>query len=283
MRKYTLPFWALAFSFYSTPVERRLPILFSSPWPSPSRQISAACPTCYPPKTSEFFQALKSFCFEDFILWCRGRRTVFLLHTICGLCLGIGLLIAHHWYSIHLVSHPSGTICLIWIIETPAALLLYSHFRRDTETYSFLRAVGRGLCAFPIGALIHAALAIVLGAPVGSWYLLKTINWSLLMSSLTIVPVASVFGSSWRDWQRVFARTEPNDLLEYMLCIPAHGAAIGAWLGAWPMPLDWERPWQEWPICVTYGAVTGYVIGLSASFCVACASTGARRSRQKGD
>ncbi|CAI0408443.1 unnamed protein product [Linum tenue] len=244
MRKYTLPFWALAFSFYSTPVERRLPILFSSPWPSPSRQISAACPTCYPPKTSEFFQALKSFCFEDFILWCRGRRT---------------------------------------IIETPAALLLYSHFRRDTETYSFLRAVGRGLCAFPIGALIHAALAIVLGAPVGSWYLLKTINWSLLMSSLTIVPVASVFGSSWRDWQRVFARTEPNDLLEYMLCIPAHGAAIGAWLGAWPMPLDWERPWQEWPICVTYGAVTGYVIGLSASFCVACASTGARRSRQKGD
>lgn len=29
-----------------------------------------------------------------------------------------------------------------------------------------------------------------------------------------------------------------------MICLPAHGAVIGAWFGAWPMPLDWERPWQ---------------------------------------
>jgi hypothetical protein len=26
--------------------------------------------------------------------------------------------------------------------------------------------------------------------------------------------------------------------------MPSHGAVIGAWLGAWPMPLDWGRPWQ---------------------------------------
>jgi len=36
----------------------------------------------------------------------------------------------------------------------------------------------------------------------------------------------------------------PNEPLEYMICIPAHGAVIGGWFGAWPMPLDWERPWQ---------------------------------------
>lgn len=29
-----------------------------------------------------------------------------------------------------------------------------------------------------------------------------------------------------------------------MISLPAHGAVIGAWFGAWPMPLDWERPWQ---------------------------------------
>lgn len=29
-----------------------------------------------------------------------------------------------------------------------------------------------------------------------------------------------------------------------MILIPAYGAIIGAWFGAWPMPLDWERPWQ---------------------------------------
>jgi len=29
-----------------------------------------------------------------------------------------------------------------------------------------------------------------------------------------------------------------------MLLVPAYGAIIGGWFGAWPMPLDWERPWQ---------------------------------------
>lgn len=32
--------------------------------------------------------------------------------------------------------------------------------------------------------------------------------------------------------------------MERAICIPAHGAVIGAWIGAFPMPLDWERPWQ---------------------------------------
>lgn len=34
------------------------------------------------------------------------------------------------------------------------------------------------------------------------------------------------------------------DPVDYMICIPAHGVIIGAWFGAFPMPLDWERPWQ---------------------------------------
>ncbi|CAN1170846.1 Phosphatidylinositol-glycan biosynthesis class F protein [Linum perenne] len=193
-----------------------------------------------------------------------------MVHAICGLGLATGLWISHHWHSINLVSHPSDTIFLIWIVETPAALLLYSYFRKGQEKHSFLRAIGRGILAFPIGALIHAAIAIVLGAPVGSRYV--------------VVPVASVYGSSWADWQRLLACTKPIGSLEYMLCIPAHGAVIGAWLGAWPMPLDWERPWQEWPICVTYGSLVGYVVGMVASVVMVLASsTGAKRRRLKGD
>ncbi|XAR50448.1 hypothetical protein NMG60_11004781 [Bertholletia excelsa] len=99
-----------------------------------------------------------------------------------------------------------------------------------------------------------------------SRYFLKTLNWSILMSVFTVVPAASVFGSSWTDWQRIFAHTEPHGSVEYMVCLPAHGAVIGAWFGAWPMPLDWERPWQEWPICVTYGAITGYMVAMVVSF-----------------
>ncbi|KAI3701623.1 hypothetical protein L6452_26838 [Arctium lappa] len=59
----------------------------------------------------------------------------------------------------------------------------------------------------------------------------------------------------------------PIGSIDYMICLPAHGAVIGGWFGAWPMPLDWERTWQEWPICVTYGAIIGYLVGMFASFC----------------
>lgn len=59
-----------------------------------------------------------------------------------------------------------------------------------------------------VGAVINALGAIALGAPVGIHHLPKTINWSLMMSLFTFVPAASVFGSSWTDWQRIFGYTK---------------------------------------------------------------------------
>ncbi|CAI7909401.1 unnamed protein product, partial [Closterium sp. NIES-53] len=40
----------------------------------------------------------------------------------------------------------------------------------------------------------------------------------------------------------------PASLSEACVVTSAHGAVVGAWIGAWPMPLDWEKPWQ-----VSYG------------------------------
>ncbi|XP_042981254.1 uncharacterized protein C1450.15-like isoform X5 [Carya illinoinensis] len=142
------------------------------------------------------------------------------------------------------------------------------NFSLTTSLSQYLKAVGRGLVGLPVGALVNSLGAIALGAPVGTQYFLTTIYWSLMMSLFTIVPAVSVFGSSWKDWQRIFAQTNcrPIGSLDFMICLPAHGAIIGAWLGAWPMPLDWERPWQEWPICVSYGAMAGYLVAIVVSF-----------------
>ncbi|KAJ4718675.1 phosphatidylinositol-glycan biosynthesis class F protein-like [Melia azedarach] len=188
-----------------------------------------------------------------------------LIHLICGVGLAVGFSVAHNVYFINLVSDPSHTLRLIWVIESPFVILLYSFFRQNPEKCSYLKAVIRGVLALPVGALVNALGAIALGAPVGSQYFQRTINWSLLMSLFTFVPPASVFGSSSEDWRRIFANTKPKGSLDYMICLPAHGAVVGAWFGAWPMPLDWERPWQEWPICVTYGAVAGYLVAMVAS------------------
>ncbi|KAF3633794.1 putative phosphatidylinositol-glycan biosynthesis class F protein-like isoform 2 [Capsicum annuum] len=158
------------------------------------------------------------------------------LHLICGLGLISAFWVGNHIYSLHLITHPSQTLRLISVFLTPVLILLYSYLRHDRNQCSYVKAVGRGLLALPAGAVVIALGATILGAPVG-----------------------------FDDWHRIFARTKENESTDYMISLPAHGAVIGAWFGAWPMPLDWESPWQEWPICVTYGTIAGYLVGLVAS------------------
>ncbi|GBG86614.1 hypothetical protein CBR_g41678 [Chara braunii] len=132
-------------------------------------------------------------------------------------------------------------------------------YKATTKVWSVLI---RGIISLPIGALVIGVAAILFGAPVSIDSLWKTATWSIFMSTLIVLPTACCKGASWDDWIRLFAQTRPLGAVEILLCIPAHGAAIGAWIGAWPMPLDWAQPWQEWPICCTYGSVAGYLVGL---------------------
>jgi len=41
----------------------------------------------------------------------------------------------------------------------------------------------------------------------------------------------------------------------------AVGCFVGAWLGAVPIPLDWDREWQKWPVTIVTGAYAGYFLG----------------------
>lgn len=38
------------------------------------------------------------------------------------------------------------------------------------------------------------------------------------------------------------------------------GAVVGAWLGAVPIPLDWDREWQKWPVTVLTGMYVGSLL-----------------------
>jgi len=39
------------------------------------------------------------------------------------------------------------------------------------------------------------------------------------------------------------------------------GAVAGAWLGAVPIPLDWDRAWQAWPVTIVAGMYAGWAVG----------------------
>ncbi|XP_024525973.1 phosphatidylinositol-glycan biosynthesis class F protein [Selaginella moellendorffii] len=142
-------------------------------------------------------------------------------------------------------------------------VLLFSTIVCDCPAW---QALIRGLLCIPLGASAIAFFAITLGAPFGNEFFWPTFYWSFFMSTLMIAPAGMVLGPSWRRWQQVFAFTRPSGSLELLVCVPAHGAAVGAWIGAWPMPLDWEREWQQWPISCTYGATGGYLLGSLVTF-----------------
>ena len=38
------------------------------------------------------------------------------------------------------------------------------------------------------------------------------------------------------------------------------GGVVGAWLGAVPIPLDWDREWQKWPVTILCGVYGGYLV-----------------------
>ncbi|CAM0949052.1 unnamed protein product [Alopecurus aequalis] len=195
-----------------------------------------------------------------------------------------GLAVAHSLAG-HgaLVSDPAFALRLLVVCEAPLVIVVFSLLRLDPKRCSFLEAAGRGLLGLPIGALLKAFGALVLGAPAGIKYWTATIYWSLLMSLFTFVPAACVFGASRVGWQNALSYSTywtSSDVVVYMISAPCHGAVMGAWLGAWPMPLDWERPWQEWPICVTYGAVSGHLIGTVVSVILVAQK---RRVRVKAD
>jgi phosphatidylinositol glycan class F len=100
------------------------------------------------------------------------------------------------------------------------------------------------------------ALLVLFGAP-----LLALAPHTALLAAhaslLAVFPLLYSRGVDGRQWRAVAAFAAPMDEVFGGLV----GAAAGAWLGAIPIPLDWDRDWQRWPVTVLVGMSVGYVVG----------------------
>ncbi|KAF2762684.1 hypothetical protein EJ05DRAFT_506379 [Pseudovirgaria hyperparasitica] len=100
------------------------------------------------------------------------------------------------------------------------------------------------------------ALAILLGAPLTTHFP-HTLLLSLHLALLSAFPVLYTHGVSARTWRGVLGLMRPVD----EVVGGALGALLGAWLGCVPVPLDWDRDWQAYPVTLVTGAYVGYVVG----------------------
>jgi len=116
-----------------------------------------------------------------------------------------------------------------------------------------------GVAVLLVAWVFAVYVTVCFGAPVlSSWS--ETGSFCALLTLLTAYPSLLVLGPSSSSLLMVYS-SHPDSPLASTLFINWMCTVLGAWLGAFPIPLDWDRPWQVWPIPCCLGAVAGHVVG----------------------
>ena len=91
----------------------------------------------------------------------------------------------------------------------------------------------------------------------------ETFSFCLLLSSLTVFPISLGYDARWE----LFVDSLKNSYIDCISSVQdaikmtSVFAVLGAWLGAIPICLDWDRDWQTWPITCVMGAMCGHIMG----------------------
>jgi len=108
-------------------------------------------------------------------------------------------------------------------------------------------------------AVCGHVLFILFGAPLFELFG-ETCALSMVLASL--VGLSGAFHSlSSSTSFKVICECPRANLVDHVLLAQAYGVGFGTWLGALPLPLDWDRPWQKWPVSLVIGSLLGFVMG----------------------
>ncbi|KAF1815231.1 hypothetical protein P152DRAFT_471848 [Eremomyces bilateralis CBS 781.70] len=109
--------------------------------------------------------------------------------------------------------------------------------------------------AMVLGPVLLTIVLILFGAPITT-HLPHTFLCACHMSLLAIQPLVYTHGVNAAKWRELSGLLVPVD----EVVGGSLGVFIGAWLGAIPIPLDWDREWQKWPVTIVTGAYIGYAL-----------------------
>lgn len=126
----------------------------------------------------------------------------------------------------------------------------------NTDLLNKQPAVLSWILAATLGTPLIAVMLVLFGAPITT-HQPHTMLCAAHLSLLASFPLFYIHGVDGARWREIGALAAPVD--------EAFGAAVGtmvgAWVGAIPIPLDWDREWQKWPVTIVAGAYVGYVVG----------------------
>ncbi|CCF37377.1 GPI biosynthesis protein family Pig-F [Colletotrichum higginsianum] len=111
------------------------------------------------------------------------------------------------------------------------------------------------LLAVLVTPAIHIVL-VLFGAPFLTHFL-HTLLCSANIALLSLFPLFYAHGVEANTWVAIASASAPLDETYGGLV----GGLLGAWLGAVPIPLDWDREWQKWPVTILCGLYAGHILG----------------------
>ncbi len=130
-----------------------------------------------------------------------------------------------------------------------------------------LERIGIILLATLIEFLASNVLIYLIAFTFGA-YLIENVYenlvFSIFMSMVCVMPsfLYCEHKNALELVDRLFFKNGYQNRIEERLVTISYGAIIGAWFGALVIPLDWDRWWQEWPICSIFGSILGIFLAI---------------------
>lgn len=125
-------------------------------------------------------------------------------------------------------------------------------FKPMKELFKFL------LAGFLL-SIIYYIVIVLFGAPVLSQHE-ETTMLTATLTTLTFVPASLHLGVNGALEIITGTQSQRGNILADAIKTNIQVTFLGTWLGAIAIPLDWDRPWQAWPIPCVLGALLGYTI-----------------------
>ncbi|GAU89888.1 hypothetical protein RvY_02386 [Ramazzottius varieornatus] len=177
-------------------------------------------------------------------------------------------LVGYGKLTMDIVQNPQDTTlyltAAVFLLDLCTFRYLYLDDLQPRKTQALFRTPGWN---FPTAALFMLASVllffvgiILFGAPILDSSM-ETLTLAMLLATTAFLPFCYVYAQPVDELLKVL-QTEKLDLsMEKAPLFPGMLAVVGAWCGAVVIPLDWDRPWQAWPIPCCYGAFAGYAVG----------------------
>lgn len=131
-------------------------------------------------------------------------------------------------------------ISLVLLVAQSIGYLLLRVRRSGTK--ELFTHVVRFVLTATVSPFAFALVAFLFGAPLAST---ETIAWGLFVTCLTLLPHGYTIHYQFGEQHLKSVSAQIGCTLFF------------TWASAVVIPLDWDRAWQQWPVCCTYGALFG--------------------------